>query len=118
MHFKPRFHFYVDCVDTNSEIVLITLLLTILICIFLSILSSLGVVCNVDVGCLCSPESVIERFQRSDITVDSRGVVEYLRALVVTNAIADYLPDEQSGKPSGLPTLVIIICCIRDYYLV
>lgn len=53
-----------------------------------------------------SPESVIERFQRSDITVDSRGVVEYLRALVATNAIADYLPDEQSGKPSGLPTLL------------
>lgn len=53
-----------------------------------------------------SPESVIERFQRSDITVDSRGVVEYLRALVATNAIADYLPDEQTGKPSGLPTLL------------
>lgn len=53
-----------------------------------------------------SPESVIDRFQRSDITVDSRGVVEYLRALVATNAIADYLPDEQSGKPSGLPTLL------------
>lgn len=39
--------------------------------------------------------------------MDSKGVVEYLRALVVTNAIADYLPDEQSGKPSSLPALVI-----------
>lgn len=39
--------------------------------------------------------------------MDSRGVAEYLRALVVTNAIDDYLPDEQSGKPSSLSTLVI-----------
>ncbi|XP_042481242.1 ATP-dependent zinc metalloprotease FTSH 11, chloroplastic/mitochondrial-like [Macadamia integrifolia] len=53
-----------------------------------------------------SPESVIKRFEERDHVVDSRGVAEYLRALVVTNAIAEYLPDEGSGKPSGLPTLL------------
>ncbi|MFQ6647304.1 hypothetical protein Gotur_021502, partial [Gossypium turneri] len=53
-----------------------------------------------------SPESVIKRFEERDHAVDSRGVAEYLRALVVTNAIAEYLPDEQSGKPSNLPTLL------------
>ncbi|KMT16073.1 hypothetical protein BVRB_3g052420 [Beta vulgaris subsp. vulgaris] len=53
-----------------------------------------------------SPESVIKRFEQRDLAVDSRGVIEYLRALVATNAIADYLPDEQSGKPSSLPTLL------------
>ncbi|KAF1869620.1 hypothetical protein Lal_00017195 [Lupinus albus] len=52
-----------------------------------------------------SPEAVIKRFEQRDCAVDSRGVAEYLRALVVTNAIAEYLPDEESGKPSGLPTL-------------
>lgn len=26
---------------------------------------------------------------------------------MVTNAIADYLPDEESGKPSSLPSLVM-----------
>ncbi|XP_043717118.1 ATP-dependent zinc metalloprotease FTSH 11, chloroplastic/mitochondrial isoform X2 [Telopea speciosissima] len=53
-----------------------------------------------------SPESVIKRFEERDHAVDSRGVAEYLRALVVTDAIAEYLPDEGSGKPSGLPTLL------------
>ncbi|KAI4324990.1 hypothetical protein MLD38_030427 [Melastoma candidum] len=53
-----------------------------------------------------SPELVVKRFEQRDHAVDSRGVVEYLRALVITNAIADYLPDEQSGKPSSLPTLL------------
>ncbi|GMN30358.1 hypothetical protein TIFTF001_002770 [Ficus carica] len=53
-----------------------------------------------------SPESVIKRFEQRDHAVDSRGVAEYLRALVVTNAIADYLPDEESGKPSSLPSLL------------
>ncbi|XP_021729036.1 ATP-dependent zinc metalloprotease FTSH 11, chloroplastic/mitochondrial-like [Chenopodium quinoa] len=53
-----------------------------------------------------SPESVIKRFEQRDLAVDSRGVIEYLRALVATNAIAEYLPDEQSGKPSSLPTLL------------
>ncbi|PNX98311.1 ATP-dependent zinc metalloprotease ftsh chloroplastic/mitochondrial-like, partial [Trifolium pratense] len=53
-----------------------------------------------------SPESVIKRFEERDRAVDSRGVAEYLRALVITNAIAEYLPDEESGKPSGLPSLL------------
>ncbi|KAF5743471.1 ATP-dependent zinc metalloprotease FTSH 11 chloroplastic/mitochondrial [Tripterygium wilfordii] len=53
-----------------------------------------------------SPESVIKRFEQRDHAVDSRGVAEYLRALVITNAIAEYLPDEQSGKPSSLPALL------------
>ncbi|OAY48422.1 ATP-dependent zinc metalloprotease FTSH 11, chloroplastic/mitochondrial isoform X2 [Manihot esculenta] len=53
-----------------------------------------------------SPESVIKRFEQRDHAVGSKGVAEYLRALVVTNAIADYLPDEQSGKPSSLPALL------------
>ncbi|KAK3445604.1 ATP-dependent zinc metalloprotease FTSH 11, chloroplastic/mitochondrial [Eucalyptus grandis] len=53
-----------------------------------------------------SPETVIKRFEQRDHAVDSRGVAEYLRALVVTNAIAEYLPDEQTGKPSSLPTLL------------
>ncbi|GLT53362.1 hypothetical protein SLA2020_266380 [Shorea laevis] len=53
-----------------------------------------------------SPESVIKRFEQRDHAVDSRGVAEYLRALVVTNAIAEYLPDEETGKPSSLPTLL------------
>lgn len=54
-----------------------------------------------------SPESVIRRFEQRDHAVDSRGVVEYLRALVATNAIAEYLPDSESGKPSTLPSLVL-----------
>ncbi|KAI4330927.1 hypothetical protein MLD38_029164 [Melastoma candidum] len=53
-----------------------------------------------------SPESVVKRFEQRDHAVDSQGVVEYIRALVITNAIADYLPDEQSGKPSNLPSLL------------
>lgn len=56
---------------------------------------------------LCSPESVIKRFEQRVHAVDSRGVAEYLRALVVTNALSEYLPDEETGKPSSLPTLVI-----------
>ncbi|TXG71127.1 hypothetical protein EZV62_006062 [Acer yangbiense] len=53
-----------------------------------------------------SPESVIKRFEQREHEADSRGVAEYLRALVVTNAIAEYLPDEESGKPSALPSLL------------
>lgn len=53
-----------------------------------------------------SPEAVIERFEQRDHAVDSRVVAEYLRALVATNSIADYLPDEESGKPSSLPSLL------------
>ncbi|KAL9225379.1 hypothetical protein vseg_001314 [Gypsophila vaccaria] len=53
-----------------------------------------------------SPEAVIKRFKQRDLALDSRGIVEYLRALVATNAIAEYLPDEQSGKASALPMLL------------
>ncbi|GJM93891.1 hypothetical protein PR202_ga10484 [Eleusine coracana subsp. coracana] len=53
-----------------------------------------------------SPEDVIKRFEQRSHAVDSRGVAEYLRALVLTNTIADYLPDEKSGKPASLPALV------------
>ncbi|KAL8160313.1 hypothetical protein V2J09_001850 [Rumex salicifolius] len=53
-----------------------------------------------------SPEEVIKRFDQRKYSVDSRGVVEYIRALVATNALAQYLPDEESGKPSTLPTLL------------
>ncbi|KAG0447496.1 hypothetical protein HPP92_028299 [Vanilla planifolia] len=53
-----------------------------------------------------SPESVIKRFEQRQFTVDSRGVAEYIRALVVTNAIAEYLPDKLAGKPSNLPMLL------------
>ncbi|WOL20486.1 ATP-dependent zinc metalloprotease FTSH 9, chloroplastic/mitochondrial [Canna indica] len=53
-----------------------------------------------------SPEAVIRRFEQRNHAVDSRGVAEYLRALVVTNALSEYLPDEGSGKPSSLPTLL------------
>ncbi|CAA0812977.1 ATP-dependent zinc metalloprotease FTSH 11-chloroplastic/mitochondrial [Striga hermonthica] len=53
-----------------------------------------------------NPESVIQRFEQRAHAVDSTGVAEYLRALVATNAIAEYLPDEQSGKPSSLPSLL------------
>jgi uncharacterized membrane protein (DUF106 family) len=34
---------------------------------------------------------------------------------VVTNAIAEYLPDEETGKPSSLPTLVIKLLHVFDY---
>ncbi|CAN4085778.1 unnamed protein product [Withania somnifera] len=53
-----------------------------------------------------NPESVIRRFEQRAHAVDSRGVAEYMRALVATNAISEYLPDEQSGKPSSLPSLL------------
>eukprot|EP01018_Ginkgo_biloba_P004595 Gb_20184 [translate_table: standard] len=54
-----------------------------------------------------SPESVIKRFEQREHASDSRAVAEYLRALVVTNAISEYLPDERSGKPSSLPALLL-----------
>jgi ATP-dependent metalloprotease len=38
--------------------------------------------------------------------VDSKGVAEYLRALILTNAIADYLPDERYGRSATLPALL------------
>lgn len=65
-----------------------------------------------------SPESVIKRFEQRDHAVDSKGVAEYLRALVVTNAIEEYLPDEQSGKPSSLPTLVDFLLSLYLFYFV
>ncbi|CAH8288007.1 unnamed protein product [Eruca vesicaria subsp. sativa] len=52
------------------------------------------------------PEAVVQRFEQREHAVDSRGVAEYIRALVITNAIAEYLPDDQTGKPSTLPTLL------------
>ncbi|KAI8564979.1 hypothetical protein RHMOL_Rhmol03G0224900 [Rhododendron molle] len=55
---------------------------------------------------LARPEDVIRRFEERVHAVDSRGVAEYIKALVVTNAIAEYLPDEQSGRPSSLPSLL------------
>ena len=57
-----------------------------------------------------SPEEVIKRFEQRSHAVDSRGVAEYLRALILTNAIADYLPDEQSGRSASLPALVSFFC--------
>ncbi|THU72734.1 hypothetical protein C4D60_Mb04t15290 [Musa balbisiana] len=53
-----------------------------------------------------SPEAAIRRFEQRNHAVDSRGVAEYIRALVVTNTLAEYLPDESSGRPSSLPTLL------------
>ncbi|EPS73424.1 hypothetical protein M569_01323, partial [Genlisea aurea] len=53
-----------------------------------------------------SPEAVIQRFEQRAHVVDSKGVAEYIRALVATNTLAEYLPDEQSGKPSSLPSLL------------
>lgn len=63
--------------------------------------------CDCCLWCLFddSPEAVIKRFEEREHEVDSRGVVEYLRALVVTNAISEYLPDD--GKTdAALPSLV------------
>lgn len=54
-----------------------------------------------------SPDAVIKRFEQRDHATDSRAVAEYLRALVVTNTISEYLPDERSGKSSGLPALLL-----------
>ena len=53
-----------------------------------------------------SPESVIKRFEQREYAVDSKGVVEYIRALVATDVISEYLGDDQSGKPSTLSALV------------
>ncbi|CAL9756129.1 unnamed protein product [Musa acuminata subsp. burmannicoides] len=53
-----------------------------------------------------SPEAAIRRFEQRNHAVDSRGVAEYIRALVLTNTLAEYLPDESSGRPSSLPTLL------------
>lgn len=63
-----------------------------------------------------SPEAVIRRFEQRNHAIDSKGVAEYLRALVVTNALAEYLPDESSGKPSSLPTLVFLTSFSSIYF--
>jgi hypothetical protein len=49
---------------------------------------------------------VIERFERREHAANGKAVVEYLRALVATNVISEYLPDERTGRTSGLPALV------------
>lgn len=54
-----------------------------------------------------SPHAVIKRFEQKEYVADSRAVAEYLKALVATNLISEYLPDEQSAKPAELPALVI-----------
>lgn len=59
---------------------------------------------------LGSPEDVIKRIEQRSHAVDSKGVAEYLRALILTNAIADYLPDERSGRSATLPALVSFLC--------
>ena len=56
---------------------------------------------------------MIKRFEERDNAVDSRGVAEYLRALVLTNSLAEFLPDEDSGKPSRLPILVTIFSILH-----
>eukprot|EP00252_Welwitschia_mirabilis_P025770 TRINITY_DN8196_c0_g1_i1.p1 TRINITY_DN8196_c0_g1~~TRINITY_DN8196_c0_g1_i1.p1 ORF type:complete len:800 (-),score=192.72 TRINITY_DN8196_c0_g1_i1:591-2990(-) len=53
-----------------------------------------------------SPEDVIKRFEERQYATDSYAVAEYLRALIVTNRISEYLPDEDSGKSSCLPELL------------
>eukprot|EP00245_Coleochaete_scutata_P005764 TRINITY_DN1961_c0_g2_i1.p1 TRINITY_DN1961_c0_g2~~TRINITY_DN1961_c0_g2_i1.p1 ORF type:complete len:846 (+),score=189.61 TRINITY_DN1961_c0_g2_i1:67-2604(+) len=51
-------------------------------------------------------QAVIERFEKREYASDPHVVVEYLKALVATNAISGYLPDERTGKPSGLSNLM------------
>eukprot|EP00271_Cylindrocystis_brebissonii_P003008 TRINITY_DN13758_c0_g1_i2.p1 TRINITY_DN13758_c0_g1~~TRINITY_DN13758_c0_g1_i2.p1 ORF type:complete len:1039 (+),score=196.23 TRINITY_DN13758_c0_g1_i2:171-3287(+) len=53
-----------------------------------------------------SPQGVIERFERREHDANPQVVAEYLRALVTTNGIADYLADERSGRAATLPTLL------------
>lgn len=53
-----------------------------------------------------SPEAVIKRFEQREHATNPQCVVEYLRALLMTNAISEYLPDERSGKSTSLPALL------------
>ncbi|MCO5614074.1 hypothetical protein L7F22_068355 [Adiantum nelumboides] len=53
-----------------------------------------------------SPEAVIKRFEGRYHSTDAQCVAEYLRALVMTNGISEYLPDERSGKNATLPALL------------
>lgn len=48
----------------------------------------------------------MERFERREHASDAVVVVEYLRGLLASNLIQEYLPDEASGKASVLPQLV------------
>lgn len=54
-----------------------------------------------------SPHAVIKRFEQREHAADSRAVAEYLKALVATNLISEYLPDEDSAKSAGLPALLL-----------
>lgn len=49
---------------------------------------------------------MLERFEKTEYAVDGKAVVEYLRALVTTDAIAEYIPDDSKGQSSGLSRLV------------
>lgn len=51
---------------------------------------------------------MLERFEKREYAVNGAAVVLYLRALLATNAIAEYLPDENKSRASGLPRLVRI----------
>eukprot|EP00850_Spirogloea_muscicola_P016438 SM000133S26804 [mRNA] locus=s133:136737:142594:- [translate_table: standard] len=53
-----------------------------------------------------NPRLVIERFERREHATDGLIVVEYLKALMSTGAILEYLPDIRSGKASELPALL------------
>ena len=61
---------------------------------------------------LDSPGAVIKRFEQREHATDAQGVVEYLRALLLTNSISEYLPDDRSGRTSTLPTLVLYFVAI------
>ncbi|KAG0554814.1 hypothetical protein M758_12G123800 [Ceratodon purpureus] len=52
------------------------------------------------------PQAVLERFEKTEYAVDGKAVVEYLRALVATDAIAEYIPDDSKGRSSGLSRLL------------
>ncbi|XP_024357561.1 ATP-dependent zinc metalloprotease FTSH 9, chloroplastic/mitochondrial [Physcomitrium patens] len=52
------------------------------------------------------PQAVLERFEKREYAVDGKAVVEYLRALVATDAIAGYIPDESKGRSSELSRLL------------
>jgi hypothetical protein len=53
-----------------------------------------------------SPAAVIERFEKREHAADSSAVVEYLKALVNTDSITRYLPDNKEGTGATLPALV------------
>ncbi|KAH7281840.1 hypothetical protein KP509_36G065900 [Ceratopteris richardii] len=55
---------------------------------------------------LSCPEATIKRFEQRIHSTDAQCVAEYIRALVLTNAISDYLIDEYNGKSATLPALL------------